>query len=208
MKTALYRHFDAADTLLYVGISLSAVQRLSQHSDKPWFNAIARVEVQWLETREEALLAEAEAIATEKPVWNIQGNTGAQPRKVKYTGPVLRTVPPAPPPRPAPDPVAAPSWQVSDPKEPLVGMFFHTFDERGVLHYQGHVRAVDGDVVVAQLFDWFMGYPSDMQTFPKDFLYSDRCRLYSTIDAWRDWADSTAPERWERLRQARRQGAA
>lgn len=32
----LYRHYDPAGALLYIGISLSAVARLSQHGDKPW----------------------------------------------------------------------------------------------------------------------------------------------------------------------------
>ena len=31
METDLYRHFDAAGNLLYVGISFSAINRFSQH---------------------------------------------------------------------------------------------------------------------------------------------------------------------------------
>lgn len=72
-RTALYRHFDAAGQLLYVGISLSAVQRLGQHRDTAgWYGLIKRVEIEWLPGRLEALHAEAVAIARESPVHNIQ----------------------------------------------------------------------------------------------------------------------------------------
>lgn len=72
MKTALYRHFDAAGALLYVGISLSVVQRLQQHKRAAgWFGEIARVDVQWHPTREAALAAERAAICAEGPSWNV-----------------------------------------------------------------------------------------------------------------------------------------
>lgn len=71
-RTAMYRHFNAAGKLLYVGISLSAVQRLAQHRHTAhWFDDIRRVEVEWFISREDALAAEASAIRTEAPVCNI-----------------------------------------------------------------------------------------------------------------------------------------
>lgn len=71
-KTALYRHFNADGVLLYVGISLNAVQRLSQHRfGAKWFVQISRVDVEWLDDRASALAAEAIAIAQEDPVWNM-----------------------------------------------------------------------------------------------------------------------------------------
>jgi excisionase family DNA binding protein len=71
VKTALYRHFDAKNNLLYVGISLSAVARLSQHSTlSAWFDDIARVDVVWFDTREKALEEERRAVAQEKPIYN------------------------------------------------------------------------------------------------------------------------------------------
>lgn len=70
-RTALYRHFDAAGRLLYVGISLSAVQRLAQHKQAShWFAQIARVDVEWLPSRHDALRAESKAIANEAPLHN------------------------------------------------------------------------------------------------------------------------------------------
>lgn len=73
MKTALYRHFDAAGRLLYVGISLNAIGRLAQHRNSAqWFAEIARVDVEWLPTREAAIRVERQAIAKENPKCNIQ----------------------------------------------------------------------------------------------------------------------------------------
>lgn len=70
-STQLYRHFDASGRLLYVGISLSAISRLSQHSgDSHWFGDIANVTVERFETRRDALHAEADAIASEDPLYN------------------------------------------------------------------------------------------------------------------------------------------
>lgn len=73
MRTALYRHFDGAGVLLYVGVSLSAVQRLAQHRQTAhWFEQIARVTIEWLPTRQRALEAETWAIANEGPVHNVR----------------------------------------------------------------------------------------------------------------------------------------
>ena len=71
--TNLYRHFNEAGALLYVGISLSAVNRLSAHSQKaPWFSEIARIEIEKFDTREAAQAAEKQAIAREKPRYNVR----------------------------------------------------------------------------------------------------------------------------------------
>lgn len=67
----LYRHFDADGNLLYVGISLSAVHRLSQHKKyASWFSNIKRVEIEHFATRKEVLDAERIAVATENPKCN------------------------------------------------------------------------------------------------------------------------------------------
>lgn len=71
-RTALYRHFDAAGALLYVGISLSAMQRLAAHkTTSHWFGKIARVDIEWHASRAASLRAEAAAIAGEAPLFNI-----------------------------------------------------------------------------------------------------------------------------------------
>jgi len=72
MTDQLYRHFDKNDKLLYIGISLSTVQRLGQHKHHSgWFKRIARVEIENYSTREEAVQAEREAIQKENPECNI-----------------------------------------------------------------------------------------------------------------------------------------
>ena len=68
----LYRHFDADDRLLYVGISLSALTRLSQHRENAhWFALIRRVAIELHPTRRAALEAERDAIRRERPIHNV-----------------------------------------------------------------------------------------------------------------------------------------
>jgi hypothetical protein len=70
-KTALYRHFNANGALLYVGISLNAVSRQFQHKHKShWYYDIARIELQWFDTKHEAERAEWMAIHNENPLHN------------------------------------------------------------------------------------------------------------------------------------------
>jgi hypothetical protein len=78
MRTALYRHYDACGRLLYVGVSLSAVQRLIQHRQAPWAGEIADVKVEYFDSREAALRAEANAIKAEGPVHNLAQTTRAK----------------------------------------------------------------------------------------------------------------------------------
>lgn len=75
----LYRHFDAAGTLLYVGVSLNALNRLLAHRRRaPWFWNIARIEVARYPTRQESLDAERQAVQQERPLFNIQHATRKQ----------------------------------------------------------------------------------------------------------------------------------
>ena len=72
MTTQLYRHFDENNNLLYVGISLSTFNRLSQHRDhSEWFKQIKNVTIEHFATREEAMAAERKAIKSEAPKFNI-----------------------------------------------------------------------------------------------------------------------------------------
>ncbi len=74
VPTALYRHFDAEGLLLYVGVSLRPLGRLCEHRDSShWVRSIARVTMEWFDSRPEALAAELRAIQTEGPAHNIAG---------------------------------------------------------------------------------------------------------------------------------------
>ena len=75
-KTALYRFWDD-DNLLYVGISLNVFARITQHKrDKDWFQEISNITVEHFDTREKALDAEAKAIKTEDPKYNLAMSNG------------------------------------------------------------------------------------------------------------------------------------
>lgn len=105
----LYRLRDAAGTLLYVGISGSALARWLAHNRRPWWPDVAAVEVKHFPTLAEVRSAETTAIREEGPLYNIAGNPGA-PRGVRRTfiTPAPR-VAPTPPrsrgPREAEDPL-------------------------------------------------------------------------------------------------------
>ena len=70
-KTALYRHYNAEGKLLYVGISLNHLARLTQHrSSAHWYEDIVQVTIEWFATRDEAENAEQMAIIGENPLHN------------------------------------------------------------------------------------------------------------------------------------------
>lgn len=74
-KTELYRYFDKDGTLLYVGISLSAVLRQSSHKLlSSWYAEAVTMTIERFETRIMALSAEKEAIISEKPKHNVMHN--------------------------------------------------------------------------------------------------------------------------------------
>lgn len=73
MTCQLYRHFDAEGRLLYVGISLSAVERLRQHVARAgWAGDIASITVETHPDRAAAMKAEREAVESERPMFNKQ----------------------------------------------------------------------------------------------------------------------------------------
>lgn len=73
MKCAVYRHFDKDGGLLYVGMSTNPIARTEAHlSSAPWRLHIANIAFEWHSNVGFARAAEARAIATEKPLHNIQ----------------------------------------------------------------------------------------------------------------------------------------
>lgn len=73
--TVLYRCFDEADDLLYVGISRQVKNRLYFHSlNSPWYKEVTKVTHQNFNSRVEAQLAEAAAIKIEEPKHNAIRN--------------------------------------------------------------------------------------------------------------------------------------
>ncbi|MDD9727204.1 hypothetical protein PVV74_17220 [Roseovarius sp. SK2] len=71
-KTALYRHYDSAGTLLYVGITSSPSRRIACHKNaSDWFYRVANISLDWHDTLQDAKRAEREAIREEAPAMNI-----------------------------------------------------------------------------------------------------------------------------------------
>jgi len=75
--TRLYRHFNAAGELLYVGISLNPFARLNGHAHMShWSDDIVRIEIERHPSRDAAEAAERAAIAAEKPRHNFRHAEG------------------------------------------------------------------------------------------------------------------------------------
>lgn len=75
-RTALYKHYNEAADLLYVGISVRPGERLSEHlAGSHWADEIAHVSLEWFATREDAEKAERIAIRDESPWHNIAHNS-------------------------------------------------------------------------------------------------------------------------------------
>jgi predicted GIY-YIG superfamily endonuclease len=76
-RTALYRFFAEDDSLLYVGIAYDPDARQRQHAKSAsdtWWPLAARRTDEWFEAREAADRAEIEAIAKERPRFNVRDN--------------------------------------------------------------------------------------------------------------------------------------
>jgi predicted GIY-YIG superfamily endonuclease len=83
-RTAVYRLYDADDTLLYIGMTGNPDGRFAAHeSTKPWWSQVARRSFEWHDSRELAEAAEDEAIRTEYSLYNVAGSPWApKPREL------------------------------------------------------------------------------------------------------------------------------
>lgn len=98
-RTALYRLYDAAEVLLYVGIAGNPADRWNTHkADQSWWPQVTRKSVEWFDNRIEAAKAEALAIRAENPqmnkaIPNLDGQGGfrlASPRPKRSSPPRYR----------------------------------------------------------------------------------------------------------------------
>ena len=81
-RTALYRMYDAAGDLLYVGMSRNLPSRITMHvTEKSWWETVARIEVQHFESREKARQEEKRAIAEDAPLWNVLDRAATAPAR-------------------------------------------------------------------------------------------------------------------------------
>jgi hypothetical protein len=77
-KTHLYRWFDKAENLLYVGISYDAIERFKDGHKRAavWADLAVKMTSQIYDDRRQALEAEKLAIQTERPKFNIIHSIG------------------------------------------------------------------------------------------------------------------------------------
>lgn len=79
-RTALYRYFDTDGQLLYVGIAFDPEVRAEQHARSAhdtWWKLAAKRTDEWFDTRRDAEFAEIDAIARERPRFNVRDNPHA-----------------------------------------------------------------------------------------------------------------------------------
>lgn len=70
-EAAVYRLYDRDGDLLYVGCTVRPVVRLRAHQRRqPWWGEVGGSEVMWFPSIELASRAEAEAVRSERPVYN------------------------------------------------------------------------------------------------------------------------------------------
>lgn len=73
----LYRLFDDAGVLLYIGVTNEWSRRDGEHArTKPWWGEVTRVERKSFPTRDSVLAAEKHAIRSENPRYNIERYLG------------------------------------------------------------------------------------------------------------------------------------
>lgn len=71
MKCAVYRHYDAAGALLYVGCSLNPLVRSGAHrAQAPWIDRVSWIRIDWLDSKEAALAEEERLIRDLNPPHN------------------------------------------------------------------------------------------------------------------------------------------
>jgi len=75
MSQCLYRFFNAAGELLYVGITANPGRRFGEHSaDKLWWDTVANVTIETFSNGLELRRAEKRAIENERPKHNVIHN--------------------------------------------------------------------------------------------------------------------------------------
>lgn len=71
---AVYRLWDDAGKLLYVGVTGNLGRRLDNHAEKRWFLRVSSITLEWFRDRDTAEEAEVAAIRDEEPEYNVAGS--------------------------------------------------------------------------------------------------------------------------------------
>lgn len=85
----LYRFFDRAGQLLYIGITVNPPARFRDHQNKTWWHLVTTIALETHATQASLLEAEQRAIVAERPLFNVVHNTPIvvenSPRKGVFT---------------------------------------------------------------------------------------------------------------------------
>lgn len=83
--TAFYRLFDKQDVLLYVGVSRNPNNRFKEHAhNQVWWHHVARTEIAWLDSWQEARDVEDATIRIERPLYNGTLHLGPEWRDPRH----------------------------------------------------------------------------------------------------------------------------
>lgn len=150
----LYRFFDQAGALLYVGRTCNPGQRFGDHRrSKTWWASVVRIDMEQHADAGALCTAERAAIKTETPLHNIAMN-GNAPSPLEETG--------------------GAETRAAEHCDGIIGRWFHSFeptdDEDDPLAYpapkgmrirwQGQVVDSDDRFYVVQLYSWWDGCPN------------------------------------------------
>lgn len=76
----VYKMYDDAGCLLYVGVSAKPSDRWERHKDKPWFKAVSNIQTVRTESEQESRQMEGFIIRQEHPKFNVAG----QPSYIQF----------------------------------------------------------------------------------------------------------------------------
>lgn len=97
VPTSVYRYYDSAAVLLYVGITGRGAARNAEHNkSKEWWPYITRQEVDHYRSRTTALNVERELIRQHRPPFNVQHNLDHEAIREAYLAFRERNVPMSP----------------------------------------------------------------------------------------------------------------
>lgn len=91
MTALVYRAYDVADALLYVGVTTDPDTRMRNHKARaPWWEEMTIVDFERFSTVTAAFDAESDAIVSESPLYNSRGERGPKDGTLQAWGRKIR----------------------------------------------------------------------------------------------------------------------